>query len=95
MAGPAPGKPLITFGDMLRDQSERRPAPQPEPDEPDSPTTIKQKKIAQLRAMFYSSDPKAATPSTGPSTSLTSFLCIVSRSVLNFSVLIVLTFRSS
>jgi hypothetical protein len=74
MAGPAPGKPLITFGDMLRDHSERRPAPQPEPDEPDSPTTIKQKKIAKLRAMFYSSDPSAATPSTGPSTSLTSFL---------------------
>ncbi|KAG0622038.1 hypothetical protein M758_3G066600 [Ceratodon purpureus] len=74
MGGPAPGKPLTTFGDMLRDLSGRRPAPQLEPDEPDSPTAVKQKKIAQLRAMFYSADPKAATTSApGPDANSTQF----------------------
>jgi len=64
MAGPASGKPILTFGDMLRDLSDRRPPRVAEPDEPDSPTTIKQKKIAHLRSLFYSSNPVLQTKAT-------------------------------
>lgn len=57
----AAGKPILTFGDMLRDLSERRTTTTTlvttEPEEPESPTTRKQKKIAELRALFYTSNP--------------------------------------
>ncbi|XP_073392099.1 uncharacterized protein [Physcomitrium patens] len=74
---PASGKPILSFGDMLRDLSDRRPAPPPDAEEPDSPTTIKRKKIAQLRRLFYLSDPllstKAGSPSRGLGTGSTQF----------------------
>ena len=68
MAGHAPGAPLLTIGDLLRDLSERPSPPRPSQEEPDSPEAIRAKKIAFLNSYLQPDGhlPKAKAPTLPP-----------------------------
>jgi len=72
MAGHAPGAPLLTIGDLLRDLSERPSPPRPSQEDSDSPETIRAKKIAFLKSYLQPDGqlPKAKAPTLPPQPSL-------------------------
>ena len=64
MAGVAAGGPLLSVRDLLRDLSDQRPAPQPS--EPDSPTAMKNAKIAVLKSLLRPSSSSRASQGQTP-----------------------------